>query len=249
MRALILAAGYGVRMRPLTDDCPKPLLPLGGRPLLDYLDENLGRVRGLEAIVVVSNHRFIEHIQGWAARRQGGPPLEVVDDGTMTNETRLGAIADLRLGVEAAAGGAAGPEGDWLVLGGDNLYPFELDDFVRFHRERRADAIAVHRQTDLAALRRTGVAVLDAEDRVLEFAEKPAEPRSTWAVPPLYCFTAATIRDVPEYLAAGNSPDAPGHLVAWLCGRKPVHAWRAPRSPEDLGTLEGYEALARRYAR
>ena len=135
-----------------------------------------------------------------------------------------------------------------FVVAGDNLFPFEFQPVVDFFKERQADVITCYPQEDPERLRRTGVAVLADDGTVTDFDEKPAQPRSRWAVPPLYVYTKATLEEVPRYLAEGHPPDAPGHLVRWLCHRKPVHAFRCAEGPHDVGTLESYRSVDRRHS-
>ncbi len=242
MRALVLAAGYATRMYPLTRDRPKPLLPVQGKSILDHLLDRIARVSCIEEVVVVTNSRFLERFLRWreqnvrekdvpAARRL---PVEIVDDGTTSNDNRRGALGDVRLVLELRGGG------DWLIVAGDNLFPFEFSDVTDFFFRKKVDVITCHRQEDLERLRRTGVAELADDGRVISFEEKPAEPRSRWAVPPLYVYTEAALDLLGDYLQAGNPPDAPGHFVAWLCRRRPVYAFPTPEGPRDIGTLESY---------
>ncbi len=241
MRAVILAAGYATRMHPLTLDRPKPLLPVGGRPILDRLLDGLAGVDGLGEVIVVTNSRFAGAFGEWARPREGGLPVRVLDDGTSSASGRRGAIGDLRFAIEAA-----GLREDLLVLAGDNLFPFDLSLLARFARDRGTDAITCYRQRDRARLRRTGVVALGEDGLVLSFAEKPAEPGSEWAVPPLYAFREETIRrELPAYLEAGHDPDAPGSFIEVLCRRRPVHALICAEGPHDIGTPESYREVDR----
>jgi len=233
MKALILAAGYATRMYPLTRDRAKPLLPVDGRPIIDPLAENISRIQGMEELVVVTNRKFREQFQQWAGSRDFGLAPRIIDDGTTSNDRRLGAIGDIRLVVETL-----NIQGDLLVAAGDNLFPCDLGEFVEFYRLKGRDVVTCYPQSDLVRLRRTGVAILAEDGRVLEFAEKPARPKSRWAVPPLYLFTGATLGDLAVYLEEGNDPDAPGNFLSWLCPRKPVYAWKQEKGPRDIGTLE-----------
>jgi glucose-1-phosphate thymidylyltransferase len=243
MRALILAAGYATRMYPLTADRPKPLLPVGQRPIIDHLVERICRVPEVERIVVVTNGRFAEHFLRWRDGARIPVPTTILDDGTASNEGRLGALGDLRLVLERL-----GTKGDWLVAAGDNLFEFDLRHVVDLSRAKGADAITCYEQPDLERLRRTGVAEVAEDGRVLDFEEKPREPRSRCAVPPLYVYTEATLEELPGYLAEGNPSDAPGHFVRWLCRRKPVFAWRSASGPIDVGTIESYLEADRIYS-
>lgn len=267
MTCIILAAGYATRLYPLTRDFPKPLLEVAGRSILDRVIDNALRVPGLDRIVVVTNARFAGHFEAWRDRRFSGgaaaggdagggaagaarggdlpaAAVTVVNDGSTANENRLGALADLHLAVEREH-----IDSDALVLAGDNLFDFELADFAAFFREVGADCITAHELSEVEQLRRTGVVELADDGRVIEFAEKPAEPRSNWAVPPFYLYTRRTLRErLPAYLRQGGEGDAPGSFVPWLTARAPVYAFRFEGARYDIGNRESYERVARIFA-
>ena len=190
MKALILAAGYATRLSPLTDSIPKMLLPLAGRPMLDYLLDRIREVEEVDEIHLVTNSRFAPVFGDWAPA-----DVTVHDDGTTSNEDRLGAIGDLALTIERA-----GLEGeDLLVVAGDNLIGYSLREFVGFWREKGGSAIAVYEVVDAEALERYGVIELDADDRVVSFEEKPARPRSNLAATAAYLYRAQDLALLATY--------------------------------------------------
>ncbi len=246
MTAVVLAAGYATRLYPLTRDTAKPLLEVAGRTILDRIVDNLARVPSLTAIVVVSNARFHSQFEDWAARRSATLPLpvSVLNDGSTANENRLGALADLRFAVREC-----NLASDALVVAGDNLYDFELAELAAFFEDVKADCITAGYLAEVAQLRRTGVAEIAADGRVLTFEEKPSNPRSNWGVPPLYCYRAATLHEpLEEFLSSGANADAPGSFVPWLLDRGPVYAYRFTVPRYDIGTLESYAEVDRIFA-
>jgi glucose-1-phosphate thymidylyltransferase len=228
VQALILAAGYATRLRPLTDDRPKMLLPLAERPMLDYLVDRIREVPGVEEIHLVTNARFAGAFRGWA-------PADVVvhDDGTTSNEDRLGAIGDIAFAIQE--GGLEGE--DLLIVAGDNLIGYSLADFVDFWRAKDGSAIAVREIDDRSLLTQYGVVELDGDDRVVGLEEKPAEPRSDFAATASYLYLGAHLALLPRYLEEGNLPDAPGNLMVWLYTREPVYGYRAAGEWYDIGDL------------
>jgi len=231
MHAVVLAAGYATRLRPLTDRIAKPLLPLAGRPMLDHLADKIDEVGEAEALHVVTNSRFAADFEAWAAARSGRLPVRVHDDGTTSNADRLGAIGDLQFVIESAA-----LEGeDLLVVAGDNLFEFSLDEYARFWRERGGSAIGVHDVGDLQLAREYGIVELDDEDRVVSLVEKPEEPASTLASIAAYLYTAEHAGLVKRYLDEGNAPDQPGRFVVWLYPRAPVYGYRFQGEWLDIG--------------
>jgi glucose-1-phosphate thymidylyltransferase len=246
MHAVVLAAGYATRLRPLTDSVAKPLLPLAGRPMLDYLADKVDEVGEVEALHVVTNSRFASDFEAWARSRSGRLPARVHDDGTSSNTDRLGAIGDLRFVIERA-----GLEGeDLLVVAGDNLFDFSLEDYVGFWRSRGGSAIGVHDVGDLDLARQYGVVELDASDRVVSLVEKPEQPTSTLASIAAYLFNAEHAALVRVYLDAGNAPDQPGRFVVWLYPRAPVCGYRFAGEWLDIGNhsqlLEADNRMRRR---
>ena len=232
MNAVILAAGYATRLYPLTLDRPKALLPVAGRPMVEHLLLRLEGVEGLDAIHLVTNSKFAGAFREWSAGWDG-QEVQIVDDGTSDEETKLGAIGDLELTIRAAA-----IDDDLIVLAGDNLFSESLAPFGAFARAKAAPVIGVYDVGDLEAIRRYNSITLDEDDRLTYFEEKPEHPRTTLTGIALYFYPRKSLGVVREYLAAGNNPDQPGRLVEWLYPRAPVYAWRVPGDWYDIGSAE-----------
>ena len=227
MKALILAAGYATRLRPLTDTIAKPLLPVGGRPMVDWLLEKIRAVDEVDAVHLVTNSRYAEQFRGWG-ESQG---VAVHDDGTTTNDHRLGAIGDIRFTLAEA-----GIEDDLLVVAGDNLFETELRGLVRFWRSKGvASAVAVYDVGAPELASRYGVVGVAPDMRVVSFVEKPADPQSTLAATAAYVYHREHVRLVDRYLEDGNPPDQPGNLIAWLHRRAPVYAYALEGEWFDIG--------------
>ncbi|MGD0714862.1 MAG: nucleotidyltransferase family protein [Gaiellaceae bacterium] len=226
MKAIILAAGYATRLRPLTDAIPKQLLPVGGRPMVDWILDKI-REAGIAEVHLATNGRFAPEFRRWAA----GKDVHVHDDGTTTNETRLGAIGNIRFVCEEAQ-----LDDDLLVIAGDNLFDFSLADYIEFWRARDgASAVAVYDVGDRELARKYGVVDVDADGRIVGFVEKPEDPASTLIATATYLYARAHVRLVAAYLDEGNPPDQPGNLIAWLHRREPVYAYRFAGGWYDIG--------------
>ncbi len=226
MKAIVLAAGYATRLRPLTENFPKMLLPLAGRPMLDYLLDKIREVEEIDGFHLVTNARFAQQFEEWAPR-----DVRVHDDGTTSNEDRLGAIGDIRFTVDRA--GLHGQ--DVLVVAGDNLIGYSLPDYVAFWRSKGGSAIALYDCPDPELIKQYGVVELDEDDRVISFEEKPAQPRSTLAATAAYLYRGEDLALLDRYLEEGNPPDAPGNYVAWLHTRAPVYGYRFSGEWLDIG--------------
>jgi glucose-1-phosphate thymidylyltransferase len=221
VKALILAAGYATRLRPLTDDMPKQLLPVGGRPIVDWILDKI-REAGIDDVHLVTNARFAPLFADWAATRH----VTIHDDGTTSNDTRLGAIGDMQF---------VALDDDLLVIAGDNLFDFALGDYVAFWRTKGGSAVAVYDVRDRELAKKYGIVAVDEHDRIVEFVEKPDDPPSTLAATATYLYRRDHLNMVGEYLERGNNPDQPGNFVAWLHRREPVYAYRFSGGWYDIG--------------
>jgi glucose-1-phosphate thymidylyltransferase len=231
MRAIILAAGYATRLRPLTDNFPKPLLPVGGRPMLDWIIERIEQVDEVDGIHVVTNARYADDFRRWAEGRD----IRVHDDGTTSNEDRLGAVGDLRFTVEEGR-----LQGDHLlVIAGDNLFDYSLADYVDWwHGKGTASAIAVRRIPDRELIKQYGVVTIDGDERITSIVEKPDEPQSDLAATATYIYPREHAALLQEYLEGGNPADQPGRFPAWLVERAPIYGYAFPGLWMDIGDRE-----------
>ena len=263
MKCLILAAGYATRLYPLTENFPKPLLKVGDKAILDWLIEDIDRAGVVDEYVVISNHKFAGVFEEWAAGRRharSGEPsvilsdlsvipsgakeskITVLDDGTTSNETRLGAVRDIQFAIERL-----GLDDDLLVIAGDNLLDFSLVRFIEYARSKGTTCIMRYYEPSLEKLRKTGVATVDDDGLILSMVEKPADPQSHWCCPPFYFYRREDVPLVKVGIDGGCGVDAPGSFIAWLSGQTKVHAWEMPGRRYDIGNLESYEEVQRTF--
>lgn len=243
MKCIILAAGYATRLYPLTKDKPKPLLDVAGKTILDHIMEKVAKVPEIDEVIIVSNAKFYDQFIAWSKEARYAKTITVLNDGTTSNEIRLGAIRDIQSAIDELA-----INEDIMVLAGDNLFDFELTDFVEYFQKVGTDCITAYKETDEAQLKRAGVVELDTSGKVLSFEEKPEDPKSDFAVPAFYIYKKETLPLFKKYLDEGNNPDAPGHFVPWLINKKSVHAWILPGKRYDIGTLESYKRVQEIFA-
>ena len=240
MKCLILAAGYATRLYPLTENFPKPLLKVGEKTILDWLLTDIDSAGLADGYIVISNHKYAHHFQDWAAAHS--LPITVVDDGTSTNETRLGAVCDIQFAIDQL-----GLDDDLLIIAGDNVLDFSLTAFLRYAQEKGTSCVMRYYEADEKRLKKSGVAELGENDRLLSLEEKPEAPKSHWCTPPFYYYTRQDAAKIREAIADGCGTDAPGSLVAWMCQRSPMHSMEMPGSRYDIGNLESYETVQRTY--
>lgn len=240
MKCLILAAGYATRLYPLTENFPKPLLKVQDKTILDWLVDDIDGAGLVDEYIVISNHKFARHFQEWAAGKR--QKITVVDDGTSTNETRLGAVCDIRFAVDSL-----GLTGDMLVIAGDNVLDFSLQHFVRYADKKRTSCVMRFHEPNEERLHKCGVLEIDDSDRIMSMEEKPAQPKSHWVCPPFYYYTAEDAARIPAAIADGCGTDAPGSFIAWLCRHTTVHAMEMPGRRYDIGNLQSYEEVQNQY--
>lgn len=236
MKNVVIAAGYATRLYPLTENFPKPLLRVGGSTILGRLMADIDSIAEIDEHIIVTNHKFIGHFEQWASAIQLTKPVRVLDDGTMTNESRLGAVCDLLLAIDRCR-----LDDDLLVIAADNILDFSLSGFIEYFKEKRSSLIMCHEEPDLPRLQRTGVIAVDADMRVLEMQEKPKNPVSHWAVPPFYLYKKDDLPLIKDCLNHGCGKDAPGNLAHYLCEHVPLYAWVMPGKRYDIGSLDSYQ--------
>ena len=240
MICLILAAGYATRLYPLTENFPKPLLKVGEKTILDHLTDDINNGGKVSEFVVISNHKFAKHFEDWANTKEY--KITVVDDGTSTNETRLGAVKDIKFAIDNLK-----LDDDMLIIAGDNVLDFSLNKFVDYAVSKDASCVMRYYEAETNKLKKSGVLDITDEDLILEMQEKPAEPKSNWCCPPFYFYKKEDIARIDEAIADGCGVDAPGSLVSWMCKKSKVYAFEMPGSRYDIGNLESYEKVQKEY--
>lgn len=239
MNVLILAAGYATRLYPLTLKKAKPLLEVAGKPMIEWVLDNLAPVPDLETIYVVTNDKFALDFQNWAASYKSRHPkmnLKIINDGSTNDDDKLGAIGDINLVIsrEDLA------ERDLIVVAGDNLFSEPLTDFVEKARGTKA-MLATYEVGDLEAMKKYASITIDADGFITRFEEKPKKPESTLAGIALYYYSRETIPLFTTYTAAGNNPDQPGRFIQWLHTRTPVKTYQIKGAWFDIGSKETLE--------
>jgi glucose-1-phosphate thymidylyltransferase len=247
MKVIILAAGYATRLYPLTLTQPKPLLPVAGKPMIDYVLDNLAPIGGIDRIYVVTNAKFAGHFQTWADGYQATKAklnFTVVNDGSTDDTNKLGAIGDIHFVLKSQ-----NVEDDLIVVAGDNLFSEKLSDFGRLCREKQAPVLAVYDVGDLEQIKKYNAITLDGNGRITFFEEKPKNPASTLTGIALYYYPKSTLPLIQQYIAEGNNPDQPGRLIQWLYPRLPVYTWKVPGLWYDIGSKETLEQANRIFAK
>lgn len=242
MKNIVIAAGYATRLGELTKNFPKPLLKIGESTILGRMLDDIDGIPEIDEHIIITNHKFAPIFEEWKAAQNYTKPVTIVDDGTETNETRLGAVCDLLYAMEKLQ-----IDDDMLVVAADNLLFFSFQEFVDFAEEKGTSCIMCHEQPELAKLQRTGVVELDAEMKVQGMEEKPQVPKSHWAVPPFYIYKKRDLDLVRHAVENGCGKDAPGNLAHYMVEHTVMHAWKMSSGRFDIGSLDTYEEAVRRF--
>ncbi len=247
MKVLILAAGYATRLYPLTLTQPKPLLPVAGKPMIDYVLDNLAPIPGIDRVYIVTNAKFAGHFQKWADHYKATKSkleFTIINDGSTDDTNKLGAIGDLNLVLQRE-----NVDDDLIVVAGDNLFSQSLEKFGTFCREKNQPVLGVYDVHSIDQAKKYGVVDIDDNGRITTFVEKPANPTSTLIGIALYFYPKATLPLIKQYLAEGNNPDQPGRLIQWLYPRESVFTWSVPGIWYDIGSKETLEEANRIYGK
>lgn len=242
MKNVVIAAGYATRLGELTKNFPKPLLKIGESTILGRMLDDIDTIPQIDEHIIITNHKFAHIFEDWAKEQHYSKPITIIDDGTETNDTRLGAVCDLLFAMDKLS-----VDDDMLVVAADNLLFFTFKDFVDYAVEKGTSCIMCHEQPSIERLQRTGVVVLDDDMKVLNMEEKPQEPKSHWAVPPFYIYLKKDLDLVRHSVENGCGKDAPGNLAHYLVDNTTMHAWPMNAGRFDIGSLDTYYEACEKY--
>jgi len=244
MKVLILAAGYATRLYPLTLTQPKPLLPVAGKPMIEYVIDNIAPI-GVDCVYVVTNAKFADHFQKWAnSYNKSKLNFKIINDGSTDDSNKLGAIGDINMVLEKE-----NVNDDLIVVAGDNLFSETVEDFGKFAREKKAPVLAVYDVGSLEQIKKYNSISIDGSGKITYFEEKPKVPTSTLTGIALYYYPKETLPLIKQYVKEGNNPDQPGRLVQWLYTRTPVYTWTVPGIWYDIGSKETLEEANRIFSK
>tara|TARA_Y100000310_G_scaffold50358_1_gene46400 strand:- start:2233 stop:2982 length:750 start_codon:yes stop_codon:yes gene_type:complete len=245
MKAIILAAGYATRLYPLTKDKAKPLLHVGGKPMVEHIIGKIDELGVVDQVYIVTNEKFFSQFVEWDQRFTSPIPITVINDGTKSNEDRLGAIGDKMLVMDKMK-----IDDEILDISGDNLFNFSLKEMYAFFKEKEAEIVGLYDVQDIEAAKKFGICAIDGEKKVVEFLEKPEKPPSTLASTGIYMYPKRTVGLFRKYLKEGNKPDAPGFFLEWLHKKETMYGYAFDDEDDrwyDIGSLEQYEAANKDY--
>ena len=238
IKVMILAAGYAVRLQPLTTNTPKPLLRIGGRAIIDRIMDKLDKVDDIKSpVYVITNDKFFGNFDIWAKSVKHRCGVSIINDGSTTNDNRLGAIKDMSLVIESES-----ISDDLLVIAGDNLFDFDIKNFLAFaNKKNEGVSVALHDIGDIGLAKNFGVVAIDGDNKVVEFQEKPENPKTTLISTGIYYFPKNKLSFIKEYVKMQNKMDAPGYYMSWLAQRDKVYGFAFKEDWYDIGNIESYK--------
>lgn len=241
MDAIILAAGYATRLYPLTENTPKPLLNIAGKPIIEHIIKKLEQINLINKIYVVTNDKFEQHFRKWLGNFSAEKPIEIINDRTKSNEDRLGALGDIHYVISSKK-----LINDIIVVAGDNLFEMSLLEVVNFFRKRKSNVIVLNDVKDFELAKHYGIVEVN-NNIIISFEEKPTSPKSTLASTGIYLFPKKTIFLIKKYMAQGNNPDKTGSFIEWLHKRDNIYSYVTDKKWYDIGSIEQLKSADKYY--
>ena len=242
MKCLILAAGYATRLYPLTENFPKPLLEVNGKTILDWLVDDIENAKRVNEYIIVSNHKFVDFFTKWKENKKIETTITIIDDGTMSNETRLGAVIDIELVINKLH-----IDEELMVIAGDNLLDFSLCTFIDYYYQKNATCIMRYYEENKEKIKKSAGVKFDDNDLLLEMVEKPSEPDTNWCCPAFYIYSKDVVKMVSDAIKEGCPSDAPGSYIAYIYSKKKVYAMEMPGRRYDIGNIDSYKFACENY--
>lgn len=241
MKAIVLAAGYAVRLRPLTLNRPKPLLEVAGKSIIEYAINKLEELEIVDKIYIITNDKFSQNFGDWLINFNSKKPIEIVNDGTKSNDDRLGALGDIHYILNTKK-----ISEDIIVIASDNIFDFSLQDVTNLFTKIKSNIIVLHDVKDLELAKKYGVVAVE-KNVVVSFEEKPIRPRSTLISTGIYIFPKKTLPLIKEYVDQGNNPDKTGDFIGWLYKKDEVYSYSTDQVWYDIGSFEQLEKANKHY--
>lgn len=237
IKAIIPAAGYATRLWPLTQETPKPLIPVNDKPIIEHIIDNILTIEEINHIYIITNQKFHNIFQEWFNSFKCDIPITLYNDETTSNENRLGQIGDINFVLEKSA-----INDDLLIVAGDNLFNFSLKTAFEEFKKRKTIINPLHDSKSIKVAQEQGTVVIDEDNKFIEFMEKSPTPKTTLISQGAYFFPMGKINLIQKYLKEGNNPDKMGYFMIWLIGREIVYGKIFNEKWFDIGWKESLEA-------
>ena len=242
MKAIILAAGYATRLYPLTKDKPKPLLEIAGKPIIDHIMRKIEKIDEIDKIFIVTNDKFYGHFEDWLSEFKSNKKIKIINDKTTSNEDRLGSLGDVNFVIDREK-----VKDTIIVVAGDNLFEFSLKEFVDSHKKHNKSAVALYDVRDKELAKLYGIVGVNKENRMIEFEEKPSEPKSTLASTGVYIYPPHVLLMLQDFVKKYKNSDKAGNFLEWLHKKEHVYCYITEKKWFDIGNLEQLEKARKEF--
>ena len=181
MDALILAAGFGTRLYPLTHNIPKALIKLGNKPIIEHTLEKISNIPEIETIHILSNNKFYNHFTEWLNKLEHPikEKIKILNNNVNHELESKGVLGDLKHVLNLT------DHEELLVLGSDNLYYLDLGKVIEKGRKKQGSVNAL-KKMDKELIKIYGSALLDKNHKIINFEEKSQTPQSDLAS--IFCY-------------------------------------------------------------
>lgn len=240
MDVILLSGGFGTRLEPISLFIPKALLPVGGRPLLDKIIDELKGYKQIERIVIDTNDKFVDQFRHYIAMKKASGlknKLELVVEPTKHNGEKLGQIKGIEFALKSAK-----IDSDFMIISTDNYFDFPLKAMIEQFEKSKKPTLGLYDTDSMELLTRSGVVGVKG-DKIVEFEEKPAKPKSTLLSMGLYIFPKSSIKTIENYIKENTNHDSMGYFVKWIINKEEVHGVKCKGVWIDIGTLEAYKRV------
>jgi glucose-1-phosphate thymidylyltransferase len=251
---VILAAGYGTRLAAEADRVPelrgkpKALLPVGGKPILDWLLECVKDIPEIHRIVLVTNEKFFDQLEDWRSRaaEPSYRSIKIISDGSRTNDERRGAIGALHFAVTRED-----IKGNVLVIGADDFFAGSFKELSQAFLQKKVGMVVTHDEGSRDKIAgRLGVVTQDVRGQIIDFEEKPANPKSSFASTLCYMLNKDNLRSLKGYVRGCLRPDNTGDFIKHLVTEgERLEAFQFKGEWHDIGNLSEYQSLRDSVAR
>lgn len=238
MKVIILSAGYSTRLGKLTEKIPKGLLTSKGKPIINYLLDELATIKQIDEVTIVTNNKYYSVFNGWLKKQNYDFKLDIINDHTTSNQNRLGAIGDVQYTITQK-----NIDDDVMIAACDDLFDFKLIDYYNFFVKENCDCALGSFMAKEKLASRMAVACVDNNNIITNLEEKPIIPKSNLGIWAIYIYQKDTINLIHQYLNEGNNPDAPGNFLSYLYKKKPVKVFMFEGNCIDIGTIEDYNKI------
>ena len=242
MKCLVLAAGYATRLYPLTKNFPKSLLKVGDKTILDHLLDDVDKTGKINEYIIISNHKYINYFNQWKNTKKLNSKITIIDDGTISNDTRLGAVKDISLAINKLK-----INEELMVIASDNILDFSLSDFIDYYYQKEATVVMRYFEENKEKIKKSACLLIDSDDLVLNMEEKPDNPKSNWCSPPFYIYSKDALEEVDRAISGGCKIETPGSFISYLYNKQKIYAMKMPGHRYDIGTIENYEDICQKY--